>query len=112
MALFIALPDFVADDAASDGSADRSDSAAAGHRGSGRAAERRAADRADGFACAAAARHAEGRCERDTHNDKDLAHALPPVVKMANSSLAQLQPRNRKITNSTGMGTPSAQSRI
>jgi hypothetical protein len=67
--LFVTLADFVADDAAGGRAAYGADGATAGGRGPNRAAHYRTADRTDRFTPAAAARNAEGRRERDTHND-------------------------------------------
>src|SRR5437868_7329609 len=93
--------------------AQRAERAAARHRGANRAASGRAADRTDGLALAhaRAGREAEhpGKC---TKRYQRLQHMHLLVKTMGIAPAAQVQPRSRKITNRTGIGTPSAQSRM
>src|SRR5579859_2388114 len=92
--------------------AERTDRAAARYCRAERAARHRAAGRADSlaFAHTGAGRQAEHAGQR-TNRYQGLHH-MNLLVKRVYCEAAQVQPRSRKITNRTGIGTPSAQSRM
>src|SRR5690349_11035794 len=106
MVLVVIGAGFVASVAANRRPTQRAERAAARHRRAERAACRRAADRADGLT----ATHAGARRQTDhtghrTKSNQGLHH-MHLLVKRWSMPAAQVQPRSRKITNRTGIGTP------
>src|SRR3954469_8781786 len=109
--LVVVRAGLVAGIAADGGTAERAERAAAGNSGADQTASRRAAGRADGLtaAHARATRQSNHTCNSAKRNERLHVHLLgKKLIDLA----AQVQPRSRKTTNRTGIGTPRAHNRM